>query len=143
MAITRLVGFYFFGAWDFAGEGYIYDDPARMRVPFDQSRLDDVDQFTFGVARRSSPEEQRAALARGDVVLNGGIYLQYRTQNLTTEGTANPLDGGARRADLFPARLRELHARHLGAVPVGAPAPRGRGRHGHRHHRQHQQRGLR
>ena len=101
MAITRLVGFYFFGAWDFAGEGYIYDDPARMRVPFDQSRLDDVDQFTFGVARRSSPEEQRAALARGDVVLNGGIYLQYRTQNLTTEGTADPLSGGARAPTYF------------------------------------------
>ncbi len=91
MAITRLVGFYFFGAWDFAAEGYIYDDPAQARVPFDASRMDDVDQFTFGVARRSTPEEQAAALQRGDAVLNAGLYFVYRTQNLTTEGFRTPL----------------------------------------------------
>ncbi|UJR81083.1 TIGR04551 family protein [Sandaracinus amylolyticus] len=95
MAITRLVGFYFFGAWDFASEGFLYEDPLENRVPFDWVRNDDVDQFTFGVARRSTPEEQEAALQRGDFVLNGGLYFVYRTQNLTSEGTPNPLDSAA------------------------------------------------
>lgn len=92
MAITRLVGFYFFGAWDFASEGYVYDNPVDRRVPFDAVRHDDVDQFTFGIARRSTPEERDAALQRGDFVLNGGLYFVYRTQNLTSEATPNPLD---------------------------------------------------
>lgn len=92
MAITRLVGFYFFGAWDFGSEGYLYQDPIDVRVPFDAVRNDDVDQFTFGVARRSTPEEQAAALQRGDAVLNGGLYFVYRTQNLTSEATPNPLN---------------------------------------------------
>ena len=92
MAITRLVGLYFFGAWDFASEGYVYQNPFDYRVPFDAGRNDDVDQMTFGVMRRSSPEEQQAALQRGEAVLNGGIFFVYRTQNLTSEGTRNPLD---------------------------------------------------
>lgn len=95
MAITRLVGFYFFGAWDFASEGYIYENPLDYRVPFDAVRNDDVDQFTFGIARRSTPEEQEAALQRGDFVLNAGAFFVYRTQNLTSEGTPSPLDWNA------------------------------------------------
>ncbi len=92
MAITRLFGFYIFGAWDFASEGFIYDNPVNRRVPFDAVRNDDVDQMTFGVARRLSPEEQEATLQRGDFVLNAGLYFVYRTQNLTSEATANPLN---------------------------------------------------
>ncbi len=92
MAITRLAGFYMFGAWDFASEGYIYQNPVDYRVPWDAYRSDDVDQMTFGVARRTTPEEQAAALQRGDAVLNGGLFFVYRTQNLTTEGARNPLD---------------------------------------------------
>jgi uncharacterized protein (TIGR04551 family) len=92
MAITRIVGFYVFGAWDFASEGYVYESPVDVRVPFDAVRNDDVDQFTFGIARRSTPEEQEAALQHGDLVLNGGLFFVYRTQNLTTEGTRSPLD---------------------------------------------------
>lgn len=92
MAITRLFGFYIFGAWDFASEGFIYENPVDRRVAFDAVRNDDVDQMTFGVARRSTPEEQEAALQRGDFVLNAGLYFVYRTQNLSTEGTRNPLN---------------------------------------------------
>jgi uncharacterized protein (TIGR04551 family) len=92
MAITRLFGFYIFGAWDFASEGFIYDSTVNRRVPFDAVRNDDVDQMTFGVARRATPEEQEAALQRGDFVLNAGLYFVYRTQNLTTEATRNPLN---------------------------------------------------
>ncbi|MFO0683053.1 MAG: TIGR04551 family protein [Sandaracinus sp.] len=96
MAITRILGFYVFGAWDFASEGFLYNDPRdQHHLQFDRSRLDDVDQMVFGVARRSTPEEQAEALQRGDVVLNGGVFFVYRTQNLSTEGTRNPLSAAA------------------------------------------------
>lgn len=95
MAITRILGFYVFGAWDFASEGFLYNDPRdQHHLQFDRSRLDDVDQMVFGVARRSTPEEQAEALQRGDFVLNGGLFFVYRTQNLSTEGTRTPLSQG-------------------------------------------------
>lgn len=95
MAITRILGFYVFGAWDFASEGFLYNDPRdQHHLQFDRARLDDVDQMVFGVARRSTPEEQAEALQRGDFVLNGGLFFVYRTQNLSTEGTTTPLSQG-------------------------------------------------
>lgn len=89
MLLTRLFGFYFFGAWDFASEGMIQFRPEAdyQGLSLDRSRNDDVDQFTFGVARRSTPEETTAALARGEAVLNAGLYFVYRTQNLTSSGS--------------------------------------------------------
>lgn len=95
MAITRILGFYVFGAWDFASEGFLYANPTnQQRLQFDRARLDDVDQMVFGVARRATPEEQAEQLQRGDFVLNGGVFFVYRTQNLSTEGTRNPLTIG-------------------------------------------------
>jgi uncharacterized protein (TIGR04551 family) len=89
MILTRLFGIYLFGAWDFAAEGHIAYPGAgdRTGLSYDRGRNDDVDQFTFGVARRLTPEETTLTLERGDVVLNGGIYFVYRTQNLSTEYT--------------------------------------------------------
>lgn len=95
MAITRILGFYIFAAWDFASEGFIYANPAdTSRLSFDRSRLDDVEQVVAGIARRSTPEEQTEALQRGDVVINGGLFFVYRSQTLSTEGTLNPLESG-------------------------------------------------
>ncbi len=93
MGITRILGLYLFGAWDFASEGLMYVDPSNYnsQTPgFDRVRLDDVDQMVFGVARRSSPEEQQQALERHDFVLNAGLLFMYRTQNLTSEGVSDP-----------------------------------------------------
>lgn len=90
MATTRIMGFYVMGAWDFASEGYLYQDRVNYQIPaFDRARLDDVDQMTFAIARRSTPEEQQQALERHEVVVNAGAYFVYRTQNLTTEGTSS------------------------------------------------------
>ncbi len=95
MAITRILGFYVFGAWDFASEGFLYQNPQdTSRYSFDRSRLDDVEQVVVGVARRSTPEEQAEALQRGDFVLNGGIFFVYRTQNVSLEGISNQLTSG-------------------------------------------------
>ncbi len=93
MLITRILGIYAFGAWDFASEGMMYVDPTNFsyqRPSFDRVRLDDVDQMVFGVARRLSPEEQEQTLQRHEVVLNAGALFMYRTQNLTSEGVRNP-----------------------------------------------------
>lgn len=90
MILTRLFGIYLFGAWDFASEGLITYPAAgnRTGLAFDGGRNDDVDQFTFGVARRLTPEETTLTLERHDVVLNGGAYFVYRTQNLSSEAFA-------------------------------------------------------
>lgn len=92
MLITRLAGITIFGAWDFASEGLLYQEPADLGgLAFDRSRLDDTDQFVIGAAYRATEEDQRAALQRGDAVLNVGAYFVYRNQNLTSAGTTNPL----------------------------------------------------
>lgn len=91
MLITRLAGIYLFGAWDFANEGLLYQEPADLGgLAFDRSRVDDTDQFVLGAAYRATDEERQAALQRGDAVFNVGAYFQYRNQNLTSSGTTDP-----------------------------------------------------
>jgi uncharacterized protein (TIGR04551 family) len=115
MAITRILGIYAFGAWDFASEGLMYIDPtnyAYQRPSFDRVRNDDVDQMVFGVARRLSPEEQEQALERHDAVINAGALFMYRTQNLTTEGTLDPTTGGT------PTFIRRGYESYTGDIWV-------------------------
>jgi uncharacterized protein (TIGR04551 family) len=91
MLITRLAGIYIFGAWDFASEGLLYQEPADVGgLAFDRSRLDDTDQFVVGAAFRQTEEEARESLQRGDAVFNIGAYFVYRNQNLSSYGTTNP-----------------------------------------------------
>jgi hypothetical protein len=93
MLITRLAGIYIFGAWDFGSEGLLYQEiPDLGGVPFDRSRIDDVDQFFLGAAYRRTPEEAEEMLQRGDAVFNIGASLQFRTQNLSSFGTGDPLN---------------------------------------------------
>ena len=97
MILTQLFGIYLFGAWDFASEGLVSYPAAgnRTGLAFDGARNDDVDQLTFGVARRLTPEETTLTLERHDVVLNGGAYFVYRTQNLSTEGLTSGMNPSA------------------------------------------------
>jgi len=111
MAVTKLAGLYLMAAYDFSNSGVI----GRLRanadgtvsdyaLPYDPAQRDDATQYMFSVARRSTAEEQAAALSRGDVVLNAGAFLLYRSQLLssdrrvgdTTEGStgekSTPLD---------------------------------------------------
>ncbi len=79
---------YISGAWDFPNEGgtsAVISSPAAQ--PYDLAQLDDVDQYTFTVARRKNAELTRLALTRGELVINGGVQLTYRKQLL-----ANDLD---------------------------------------------------
>jgi uncharacterized protein (TIGR04551 family) len=89
---------YVSAAMDFPNEGPTSDNVSLERgQPYDIAQLDDVNQYTFSIARKKSPELIKAALNDGDVVINGGLQLQYRHQLLaldqsgpcaTTEGTA-------------------------------------------------------
>ncbi len=91
MGVTKLAGLYLVAAYDFADEGYIQQFPTDLARPaFDAGQRDDVDQFVFSVARQLDDQEQRDALARDELVLNGGLYFIYRTQNLSTSSAADP-----------------------------------------------------
>jgi len=80
LGITKIAGFYLSASYDFLSEGVF--SAARSDSPaLDQSQLDDVDQFTFSVSRRHSPEELTAALGQGELVLNGGLQLSIRNQD--------------------------------------------------------------
>lgn len=86
LAITKLAGLYLSASYDFISEGVTA--PAEDR-PIDQSQLDDVDQFTLSVAKRSTPEELSADIERGDLVINGG--LQFTIRNQDTLNVAMPV----------------------------------------------------
>jgi uncharacterized protein (TIGR04551 family) len=78
---------YISAAWDFPNEG-----PQSATVesttggqPYDLAQLDDVNQYTGMITRRRNPELAKLDLIRGDVVLNGGVYFQWRDQYIAIE----------------------------------------------------------
>jgi uncharacterized protein (TIGR04551 family) len=79
LGITKIAGLYLSASYDFIAEGFV--EPTDANRPLDQSQLDDVDQFTFSVARRHTDEELTSALERGELVLNGGAQLSIRSQD--------------------------------------------------------------
>ena len=91
MAVTKLAGLYFVGAYDFAAEGYTglaINDP--FQIPYDVAQDDEVDQFVFAVARRMDKEEQETELQSGGWVLNAGLQFVYRAQKLSSANLSNP-----------------------------------------------------
>ncbi len=93
LGITKIAGLYLSASYDFIAEG-IAADPTADNRPLDQSQLDDVDQFTFSVARRHTDEELSSALERGELVLNAGVQLSIRSQDAlyTPPTVADPLE---------------------------------------------------
>ncbi|HKQ69279.1 MAG TPA: TIGR04551 family protein, partial [Polyangiaceae bacterium] len=84
------------GAWDFPNDGATsatYESVVGGQ-PYDLAQLDDVNQYVAMVARKRSPELAKLDLARGDAVINGGVYFAYRDQVLApgaaSETTALP-----------------------------------------------------
>ncbi|MGK4003502.1 TIGR04551 family protein [Sorangium sp. So ce1036] len=87
---------YFAGAWDWANEGATsYSLQNLEGQAHDLAQGDDVDQYVFVAVRRKNPELQKLELARGNAVVNGGVYFAYRKQAL-----ANDRSGGDRSAAL-------------------------------------------
>jgi uncharacterized protein (TIGR04551 family) len=85
---------YVTGAWDFIHEGATSDNLRLYRgQPYDIAQQDDVSQYMLAVSHRKSRELTRLALARGELVINGGVQVQYRHQLLAND--ANAATGGA------------------------------------------------
>jgi uncharacterized protein (TIGR04551 family) len=80
---------YFAGMWDFANEGATSASLAQQQgQPYDISQYDDVNQYGLVLVRRRNPELQRLELAKGQVVVNGGVYFVYRNQFLANDTSA-------------------------------------------------------
>ena len=71
---------------DFVGQGptsRLWGD--QQGQPLDSGQLDDVAQYFLVVARQLPREEQEERIRRGELVLNGGLYLTFRNQVLSQE----------------------------------------------------------
>ncbi|WP_437806828.1 TIGR04551 family protein [Sorangium sp. So ce1078] len=87
---------YFAGAWDWANEGATSASLQDLEgQPYDLAQSDDVDQYVFVAVRRKNPELQKLELARGNTVMNGGVYFAYRQQTLANDNTGNAGDDSA------------------------------------------------
>jgi uncharacterized protein (TIGR04551 family) len=83
----RSLDLYISGAWDFPNEGAQSAtwESTTGGQPYDLAQLDDVNQYTGMVQRRRNPELAKMDILRGEVVVNGGAYFQWRDQYLATE----------------------------------------------------------
>jgi uncharacterized protein (TIGR04551 family) len=74
------------GSWDFQDEGATssgFSDPGGPS--YDLSQRDDVSRINLQIYRRMDDQLERAALAKGKVVVNGGMYLSYRWQRIAND----------------------------------------------------------
>jgi len=88
---------YVTGAWDFVNEGATSDSLGIPTAgqPYDVAQGDDVTEYMLSVARKKSRELTRLSLAKGEVVVNGGIQVTYRKQLLADDLTDNCANGAA------------------------------------------------
>jgi uncharacterized protein (TIGR04551 family) len=81
---------YFGGAWDYVSTGptnataYSVDGGQ----PYNTCNLCNVNEWAAFVVHRTNPELQRLSLSRGDLVVNGGLYTKFRSQNLDVASSA-------------------------------------------------------
>jgi uncharacterized protein (TIGR04551 family) len=81
---------YIAGAWDFAAEGPTSASFASpQEQPYDLAQLDDVDEYVLAVFRKRSPALERLDLAKGKIVLNGGVYFMYQQQLIANDREGN------------------------------------------------------
>jgi uncharacterized protein (TIGR04551 family) len=110
MALTTIYGHQLALAWDFGAQGYDigYTDLGQKNLggfPLDLTQKDDVTQFMASITRIDDDKTWRERIAAGDVVVNYGAQLVYRSQDYATfavspqQGSAysanqqNPLSG--------------------------------------------------
>ena len=84
---------YFGGAWDFVSSGPTNASPYDVYggQPYNTSNLNNVNEWAAFVAHRTNPDLQRLKLARNEVVLNGGLYAQYRSQYIDVASNQTPI----------------------------------------------------
>jgi uncharacterized protein (TIGR04551 family) len=88
----RSMDLYFGGSWDFVSTGPTSATPFSVYggQPYDTCQLCNVAQYSMFIAHRTNPDLQRLQLARGDVVLNGGLYGSYRSQWIDVQAGSAP-----------------------------------------------------
>jgi uncharacterized protein (TIGR04551 family) len=95
MFITGIksIDLYFGGAWDFPSTGPTNANPFDVYggQPYNTCNLCNVNEWVAFITHRTNPEIQRLKLARGDLVLNGGVLGVYRSQyiDLAPSGISN------------------------------------------------------
>ncbi len=89
----KSIDLYFAGMWDFVNTGPNTSSPYDVfgGQPYNTSNLNNVNQWGLAIARRTNPEAAKLTLARGGLVLNGGLFTILRTQYLDTTPGSTPL----------------------------------------------------
>jgi uncharacterized protein (TIGR04551 family) len=84
---VKSVDLYFGASWDFPATGPTNAGPWDVYggQPTNTCNLCNAEQWSAFVAHRTNPELQRLTLAHGDVVVNGGLYAQFRSQYLDVQ----------------------------------------------------------
>jgi len=111
---TKIAGIILIPAFDFINEGptsaTISPKPWNTAAqPFDVAQVDDAYQITGIVAYKQDKDEQDAMLRRGDVVMNTGIYFQYRSQVLSFEPIDSNNDGTLDTQDMGNNTTQDVH----------------------------------
>ena len=105
MLLTTIYGHQLALAWDFGAQGYHvgYTDLGQqnMGAPMDLTQKDDVTQYMAAITKIDDDKTWRERIAAGDVVVNYGAQLVYRSQDYATynlssySGSAYSLDSHA------------------------------------------------
>jgi uncharacterized protein (TIGR04551 family) len=105
MALTSIYGHQVAAAWDFGAQGYNlgYTDLGQYNAggfPLDLTQKDDVTQFMAALTKIDDDKTWRERIASGDVVVNYGAQLVYRSQDYATyninSATGSPYNLNAR-----------------------------------------------
>ncbi len=84
---------YFAGMWDFVNSGPTNASPYDVYggQPVNTCNLCNVNEWGAVIAHRTNPELQKLKLARGDIVINGGIFTILRSQYLDVQDPQSPM----------------------------------------------------
>ena len=85
---VKPLDFYFGGSWDFPSSGPTNQNLQNPQAqPYNIANSVNVRQLSLMLLRQKSPQLQRLALSRGNLVVNGGAYLQYKWQDLAADNS--------------------------------------------------------
>jgi uncharacterized protein (TIGR04551 family) len=96
MILTSIYGHQLALAWDFGAQGYHigYTDLGQHNAggfPLDLTQKDDVTQFMAALTKIDDDKTWREHIAAGDVVVNYGAQLVYRSQEYSTFNINPPM----------------------------------------------------
>jgi uncharacterized protein (TIGR04551 family) len=101
----KLIDLVVAGMWDFPHEGPLTGVPIAGSEQYDRASQDDVSQYGLMILHSKSPELTKLELARGNLVFNSGVYVNYRDQLLANDQSGN---SGANVPGADPATLANL-----------------------------------